>query len=61
MMGSYELQQRMTSALERQAKAMELIAQRLDLLIQNLAGDEPDDPDAEPQTYMDGTPINGGG
>ena len=55
-----ELQERMVAALERQAKSMELVAQRLDLLIQNLAGEDPDDPDAEPQAYMDGTPISGG-
>lgn len=55
-----ELQERMASALERQAKAMEMIAQRVDLLIQRLAGDDLDEQDAEPQTYMDGTPISGG-
>lgn len=55
-----ELQERMASALERQAKAMELVAQRLDLLIQHLAGDDLDEQDAEPQTYMDGTPIRDG-
>lgn len=54
------LAERMTLALERQAMAMELVAQRVDLLIQHLAGDDPDDPDAEPQAYMDGTPIKGG-
>lgn len=49
------LLERTAAALEAQAKAMALIADRLDLLIQALAEDEPEDPDAQPSRYMDGT------
>lgn len=51
------LLERVTAAQEAQAKAMQVIADRLDLLIQALAEDEPEDPDAQPLTYMDGTPC----
>lgn len=51
------LLERVTAAQETQAKAMQVIADRLDLLIQALAEDEPEGPDAQPLTYMDGTPC----
>lgn len=51
------LLERVTAAQEAQAKAMQVVAERLDLLIQALAEDEPEDPDAQPLTYMDGTPC----
>ncbi len=49
------LLERTTAAQEAQAKAMQMVAERLDLLIQALAEDEPEDPDAQPLRYMDGT------
>lgn len=51
------LLERTTAAQEAQAKAMQMVAERLDLLIQALAEDEPEDPDAQPLRYMDGTPC----
>lgn len=51
------LLERITAAQEAQAKAMQVVAERLDLLIQALAQDEPEDPDAQPLRYMDGTPC----
>lgn len=51
------LLERVTAAQEAQAKAMQMVAERLDLLIQALAEDEPEDPNAQPLTYMDGTPC----
>jgi hypothetical protein len=51
------LLERTTAAQEAQAKAMQMIADRLDLLIQAMAEDEPEDPDAQPLRYMDGTPC----
>jgi hypothetical protein len=51
------LLERTATAQEAQARAMQLIADRLDLLIQAMAEDEPGDPDAQPLTYMDGTPC----
>lgn len=51
------LLERVTAAQEAQAKAMQMVAERLDLLIQALAEDEPEDTDAQPLTYMDGTPC----
>ncbi len=51
------LLERVTAAQEAQAKAMQAVAERLDLLIQALAEDEPEDPNAQPLTYMDGTPC----
>jgi hypothetical protein len=51
------LLERVTAAQEAQAKAMQGMAERLDLLIQALAEDEPEDPNALPLTYMDGTPC----
>jgi hypothetical protein len=51
------LLERVTAAQEAQAKAMQVVAERLDLLIQALAEDEPENPNAQPLTYMDGTPC----
>jgi hypothetical protein len=51
------LLERVVAAQEAQAKAMQLIAERLDLLIQAMAEGEPEDPDAQPLTYMDGSPC----
>lgn len=51
------LLERTAAAQEAQARAMTLVAERLDLLIQALAEDEPEDPDAQPLRYMDGTPC----
>lgn len=51
------LLERVTAAQEAQAKAMQVVAERLDLLIQALAEDEPEDPNAQPLRYMDGTPC----
>jgi hypothetical protein len=49
--------ERVVAAQEAQAKAMQLIAERLDLLIQAMAEGEPEDPDAQPLRYMDGSPC----
>lgn len=51
------LLERVVAAQEAQAKAMEKIADGLDLLIQAMAEDEPEDPDAQPRRYMDGSPC----
>ena len=51
------LLERVTAAQEAQATAMQTIADRLDLLIQAMADGEPEDPDAQPLRYMDGTPC----
>lgn len=51
------LLERVTVAQEAQATAMQTIADRLDLLIQAMAEGEPEDPDAQPLRYMDGTPC----
>jgi len=51
------LLERVVAAQEAQAKAMQLIAERLDLLIQAMAEGEPEDPDAQPLRYMDGSPC----
>ena len=51
------LAERMIAAMERQAQAMESVADRLDLIIQAMAEDEPEDPDAQRRTYMDGSPC----
>lgn len=48
------LLRRIAVAQERCAESMETTANRLDLLIQALA-EEPEDPDAQPLRYMDGT------
>lgn len=51
------LLERLMTAQESSAKAMNQVAERLDLLIQAMAENEPEDPDAQPRTYMDGTPC----
>lgn len=43
--------------LQEQMKTNHLLA----ALIQALNDEQADDDDAEPLTYMDGTPVNGGG
>jgi|UniRef100_A0A7C2AT69 hypothetical protein len=51
------LLERTAAAQEAQARSMQMIADRLDLLIQAMAEGEPEDPDAQPLRYMDGTPC----
>ena len=51
------LLERLVAAQESTAQAMSQVAQRLDLLIQAMGEDEPEDPDAQPMTYMDGTRV----
>lgn len=51
------LLERLVIAQENTAQSTNQIAQRLDLLIQAMGEDEPEDPDAQPLTYMDGTPC----
>lgn len=51
------LLERLVVAHESTAQSMSQVADRLDLLIQAMASDEPEDPDAQPLTYMDGTPC----
>lgn len=51
------LLERLVSAQESTAQSMSQVAERLDLLIQAMGEDEPEDPDALPRTYMDGSPC----
>ena len=51
------LLERIAAAQEAQAQATQQMSDRLGLLIQALAEDEPEDPDAQPRTYMDGSPC----
>jgi hypothetical protein len=51
------LLERTAAAQEAQARAMQMIADRLDLLIQAMAEGEPEDSDAQPLRYMDGSPC----
>jgi len=51
------LLERIAVAQEAQAQATQQMSDRLGLLIQALAEDEPEDPDAQPRTYMDGSPC----
>ncbi|WP_157720148.1 hypothetical protein [Pseudomonas prosekii] len=51
------LLERMVSAQESTAQSMSQVAERLDLLIQAMGEDEPEDPDAQPRRYMDGSPC----
>ena len=51
------LLERLVSAQESTAQSMSQVAERLDLLIQAMSEDEPEDPDAQPRTYMDGSPC----
>lgn len=51
------LLERLVIAQESTARSMSQVAERLDLLIQAMGEDEPEDPDAQPRTYMDGSPC----
>jgi uncharacterized coiled-coil protein SlyX len=51
------LLERLVIAQESTAQSMSQTAARLDLLIQAMAEVEPEDPEAQPLTYMDGTPC----
>ena len=51
------LLERIATALEAQADSTQQMSDRLGLLIQAMAEDEPEDPDAQPRTYMDGSPC----
>ena len=51
------LLERLVSAQESTAQSMSQVAERLDLLIQAMGEDEPEDPDAPARTYMDGSPC----
>lgn len=51
------LLERQVLAQESTAKVLSQILQRLDLLIQAMDEGEPEDPDAQPLTYMDGSPC----
>lgn len=41
----------------KQTSILERMAEQQLMLIQALGEDEPEDPDAQPSTYMDGTPC----
>jgi hypothetical protein len=41
--------------MRRQTKILSSMSDRFDLLIQAMAEDEPEDPDAQPRRYMDGS------
>ncbi|VVP33688.1 hypothetical protein [Pseudomonas fluorescens] len=45
------------SEQKKQTTILERMAEQQSLLIQAMAEDEPEDPDAQPLTYMDGTPC----
>jgi hypothetical protein len=49
--------ERLVVAQESVAQSMSQVAERLDLLIQAVAEDEPEDPGAAARTYMDGSPC----
>ena len=51
------LLERIATALEAQAQSTQQMSERLGLLIQAMAEDEPEHPDAQPRTYMDGSPC----
>ena len=51
------LLERLVIAQENTAQSMSQVAERLDLLIQAMGEAEPEDPDAQPFMYMDGTPC----
>jgi hypothetical protein len=48
---------RMLIQQERQTALLELMTEQQGQLIQALAEDQDTDPDAEPSTYLDGTPC----
>ncbi|GFZ70579.1 Uncharacterized protein ALO70_04462 [Pseudomonas amygdali pv. eriobotryae] len=41
----------------KQTELMRLMTEQQTLLIEALSEEEPEDPDAPPQTYLDGTPC----
>jgi hypothetical protein len=51
------LLERIAVAQEAQAQSTQQMSDRLGLVIQALAEDDSVDPDAQPRTYMDGTPC----
>lgn len=51
------LLERLVIAQESTAQSMSQVADRLDLLIQAMSEDAPEDPDDQPLTYMDGSPC----
>ena len=51
------LQVEMLSELKKQTAILERMAEQQGLLIQALADDQGEDPDAPPLTYMDGSPC----
>lgn len=53
------LLERIAVAQEAQAQATQAMAERLDLLIQAMGEDEPEEPHAQPLTYMDGSLVRG--
>ena len=44
---------------KQQTAILSRMAEQQLLLIQALAGEDDEDPDAVPTTYMDGSPVNG--
>lgn len=54
------LLERLLSESQKQTSILEQIALNQVTLIEALADEEGGDPDEQPQTYMDGTPIHGG-
>ncbi|MEE5162196.1 hypothetical protein V2J73_02845 [Pseudomonas alliivorans] len=54
-------QLKQTQLLQTQTDLLERMAEQQVMLTEALAGSEPDDPDAEPTHYMDGTLIPGRG
>ena len=51
------LQVEMLSELKKQTAILERMAEQQGLLIQALADDQGEDPDAHPLTYMDGSKV----
>ncbi len=51
------LQVEMLAELKKQTALLERMEKQQGLLIQALADDQGEDPDAEPATYMDGSPC----
>ena len=47
------------SEQRQQTAILSRMAEQQLLLIQALAGEDDEDPDAVPTTYMDGSPVNG--
>ncbi|AZF09553.1 hypothetical protein C4J93_1339 [Pseudomonas sp. R2-37-08W] len=53
----YCLPVEMLAEMRKQTAILERMERQQDLLIQALAEDQGEDPDAPPSTYMDGTPC----